>query len=66
MIAIEGMAAVIQMVLVAMVMTTSDGSHDHGRNNGDSDKYGSGDEKGDIYWLVMTITVSSFQDVCTA
>lgn len=55
MIAIEGMAAVIQMVLVAMVTTTSDGSHHHGRNNGDSDKYGSGDEKGDIYWLAMTI-----------
>lgn len=31
MIVIEGMAAVIQMVLVAMVTTTSDGSHDHGR-----------------------------------
>lgn len=67
MIAIEGMAAVIQMVLVVMVTTTtSDGSHDHGRNNGDSDKYGRGDEKGDTYWLAMTMIVSSFQDVCAA
>lgn len=35
---IEGLVAMIQMVSVAMVMTTNDSSHDHGRNNGDSDK----------------------------
>lgn len=54
------------MVLVAMVMTTSDGSHDHGRNDGDSDKCGSGDERADIDWLAMTMRVSSFQAVCAA
>lgn len=53
----------MEMVLVAMVMTTSDSSHDHGGNNVDSDKYGSADEKGDIYWLAMTTIVTSFQGI---
>lgn len=65
-VAIEGTVAMIQMVLVAMAMTTSDGSHDPGRNDGDSDKCGSGDERGDIDWLAMTVRVSSFQAVCAA
>lgn len=62
----RGDVATTQMVLVAMVMTTRDGSHGHGRNDGDRDKCGSGDERGDIDWLAMTMRVSSFQAVCAA
>lgn len=53
------MMAMIEVGLVAMVMTNGGSSGDHG-------KYGRADGKGDIYRMVVISTASSLQDVCTA
>lgn len=53
------MMATIEVGLVAMVMT-------NGGSNGDYGKHDRADGKGDIYGMMVTSTMGSLRDICTA